>query len=290
MSAEDLIEPIEQAEDLDRVADPLHRAIRRLPKGVRSVLGGDWLGHPLHPMLTDLPIGFWTSAWVLDIVGGPETETAADALLGLGVLSAVPTVAAGWVDWTFLDRPTRRVGVVHALSNAVATSLFAGSWLARRRGERARGIALCHAGAVVATVGGFLGGYLAFNGETEPKEVQERVRDRPLDPRDGQLAGVPSDNTTLVSVLAKYRQAGYAADFRPVGAEGEVRCDACGTRSAARSFTDLLERRLEGASDPDDMMLVVAGSCPSCGARGVMTLSYGPVAGEADAAVVSRLP
>lgn len=290
MSAEALIEPIEQAEHLDRVADPLHRVIGRLPKGVGSALGGDWLGHPLHPMLTDLPIGFWTSAWVLDMVGGPETEAAADALLGLGVLSAVPTVAAGWVDWTFLDRPTRRVGVVHALSNAVATSLFAGSWLARRRGRRARGIVLCHAGAVVATLGGFLGGHLAFDAEGEPNEVEDRPGDRPIDPRDGQVAGVPSDNTTLVSVLAKYRQAGYTADFRPVGVEGEVRCNACGTTSAARSFTDLAERRLEGASDPDDMMLVVASSCPSCGAQGVMTLSYGPGAGESDAAVVSRLP
>lgn len=159
-----VIERLAGVQALDGVADPVHRVLRQMPEGAATLLRGRWLGHPVHPVLTDLAIGFWTSAWVLDMVGGTHSEGAADALVGLGVVSAVPTVATGWADWVTLPRSQRRIGVVHAVSNAAATSLFAASWLARRNGARGRGVALCHAGAAVATVGGMLGGHLAFAG------------------------------------------------------------------------------------------------------------------------------
>lgn len=104
------------------------------------------------------------------------------------------------------------------------------------------------------------------------------------------VSGTPNDNTTLVSVLADLKKAGFATDFQPVGDDGGVRCGECGTVSPAETYEDLTERRLEGASDPDDMMLVVAGRCPSCHAAGAMTLGYGPGSGESDTAVVARLP
>lgn len=285
------VDRIEQVDALDAIADPLHGALRRVPPPIAGALRGSWLGHPLHPMLTDLPIGFWTSAWVLDLVGGRRSEPAADALLGLGVLSAFPTIAAGWADWVQLPRAERRVGVVHAVSNAAATSLFAASWVARRHGARRRGVALCHAGAAAATIGGFLGGHLAF-----PAGHVEDGSDGPRDAREdqanehAQVAGAPSDNTTLVSVLHTLRQDGFTADLQSVGDQGDVRCGSCGTASPADTFTDLTERRLEGASDPDDLMLVVAGRCPACSVGGVLTLTYGPAAGEADTAVIARLP
>lgn len=149
---------------VDRFADPLHRAVgAALPRGPRKdALHGVWLGHPLHPLLTDLPIGFWTSAWVLDIVGGRRSRPAARRLVGLGVLSAVPTVAAGFADWSELERPERRVGAVHAVANAAATGLYALSYLARRRGRPGAGVALGWAGATAATAGGYLGGHLAY--------------------------------------------------------------------------------------------------------------------------------
>jgi hypothetical protein len=154
---------IDQVEAIDAVADPIHGMIdRHLPARLRSLLQGRWLGHPAHPLLTDVVIGFWTSAWVLDVVGDERTEGVADAFVAAGVVSAVPTVWAGWADWIELPRERRRSGVVHAASNATATALFSGSWLARRRGNRTLGVALGHAGATVATVGGYLGGHLAF--------------------------------------------------------------------------------------------------------------------------------
>ena len=71
------------------------------------------LGHPLHPVLTDLPIGFWTSAWVLDLIGGEDHAPAAQLLVGLGLLSTVPTIATGAADWTALPRRDKRLGLLH---------------------------------------------------------------------------------------------------------------------------------------------------------------------------------
>ena len=157
-------ERLEATEALDRFAGPVHQTVARLlPRGgLKDVLHGVWLGHPLHPLLTDLPIGFWTSAFVLDIVGGRRARPAAEALVGLGVVSAVPTAVSGLADWSELNSPERRSGGVHAGANLLATGLYGMSLVARRRGKHVGGVALGMAGATFATVGGFLGGHLTF--------------------------------------------------------------------------------------------------------------------------------
>jgi nitrite reductase/ring-hydroxylating ferredoxin subunit/uncharacterized membrane protein len=127
-----------------------------------SVLSGTWLGHPLHPALTDLPIGAWTSAFVLDIVGGRRSRRAAQTLVGLGVLTAVPTALTGLSDWADTAGPTRRVGVVHGLANAAGMTLYGLSWMARRAGQQRRGALLGMIGALSATAGATLGGHLTF--------------------------------------------------------------------------------------------------------------------------------
>ena len=154
-----------ELEALDRGVERLRRLSEAVPEELRPALAGDWLGHPLHPLLTDLAIGFWTSAWALDLIGGRRSDRAATILVGLGVASAVPTAASGLVDWREVDRPKQRVGVVHAVANVTATALYAASFVQRCRGHRARGIVTGMAAAGVATVGGYLGGHLAF-GET----------------------------------------------------------------------------------------------------------------------------
>jgi hypothetical protein len=163
-----LLPRLEATAALDRLAGPLHAAVARaLPAGrARDLLRGSWLGHAVHPVLTDLPVGFWTSAWVLDLVGGPASAPAATTLVGLGVASAVPTAATGLADWSGLPARTRRPGVVHAGTNAAATALYAASYLARRRGRRGLGVGLGLAGAAAATAGGLLGGDLAFGSRT----------------------------------------------------------------------------------------------------------------------------
>ncbi len=150
------------ARNLDGAVRSLARVASAIPsKGpVKDALSGTWLDHPLHPMLTDLPIGFWTSAWVLDIVGGERDRDAARRLVGAGVLCALPAALTGAADWSDTEGASRRVGVVHAIVNSSALVLYAGSWIARRRGRDRQGVALSWAGATFATVGGFLGGHL----------------------------------------------------------------------------------------------------------------------------------
>jgi hypothetical protein len=148
---------------LDRFVDPLSRFADRVlaRDDVRGALAGDWLGHPLHPALTDLPIGFWTSAFALDL-GGNRCRRAADLMVAAGLLSVLPTAATGIADWRHRDRGGRRLGVVHAAGNVVASALYALSLGHRMRGHRLRGVGFGVAGASAATAAAYLGGHLAF--------------------------------------------------------------------------------------------------------------------------------
>lgn len=159
-----LVEQLGRTERLDRLADGVHARIEPLLGSTKlgSQLRGRALGHRLHPLLTDVPVGSWTSAWVLDLLGGVRAEPAADLLVAVGVAAAVPTALTGWADWVTLPRAERRIGVVHALANATATGLYAASLAARLADRRRSGVALGHAGAAAATLGGLLGGHLAF--------------------------------------------------------------------------------------------------------------------------------
>jgi hypothetical protein len=84
-------------------------------------------------------------------------------------------------------------------------------------------------------------------------------------------------------------QRGFDESFK-VGKAGQVDCLACGHASPARTFKVDSQKRVEGVSDPDDESLVVALHCPSCGARGTLTLAYGPRAGREEAQVLGDLP
>jgi nitrite reductase/ring-hydroxylating ferredoxin subunit/uncharacterized membrane protein len=107
-------------------------------------------------------IGAWTSATIVDFVGGRRGARAAQFLVGFGCLSAIPTSMAGAADWSRTDPGDQRVGLVHAASNSAALVLYAWSWNARRKGRRGRGIVFGLAGASAATVGGYLGGHLVY--------------------------------------------------------------------------------------------------------------------------------
>ncbi|MFD3679194.1 DUF2231 domain-containing protein [Streptomyces sp. NPDC058613] len=97
----------------------------------RDVLHGRWLGHPVHPLMVQLPMGSWVSAAVLECV--PGRQRAARALVGVGIVAALPAEAAGWTDWAELRRPQMRVGLVHAAANAAGVALYALSFAARAR-------------------------------------------------------------------------------------------------------------------------------------------------------------
>ena len=171
---------LENAAALDRPVRALEPAVGALfGTGARaSVLRGEWLGHAVHPMLTDVAIGTWTSASVLDLLGGPHSSAAAQRLIGTGLLAAGPTAWTGWAEWAAAGSRDKRVGVVHAVTNAVAIGVYAASWLARRRGRHGTGARLALAGAAVSGAGAYLGGHLA-----EARKVASRHRaydDAPL--------------------------------------------------------------------------------------------------------------
>ncbi|TDC53007.1 iron-sulfur protein [Actinomadura sp. KC345] len=156
---------LEKAEALDKVAKPSSSMVKRVvrPKVVRNLLSGTNLGHPLHPMLTDVPIGAWTMAGLLDAVGGREAEPAADLLVTAGIAAAVPTALTGANDWSDTLGGERRVGLVHAAANSAALMLYAASLAARRRGDRGKGKALGFAGLGVMAASAYLGGHLSFS-------------------------------------------------------------------------------------------------------------------------------
>src|SRR3954454_11209988 len=123
---------------LDRVADPLSNAVRRayeaagpIGQQAKNALHGVWLGHPLHPVFTDVPIGAWTTALALDAAadGDPGMLRAATFALGVGLVGAAGAAVSGLTDWSETDGRSRRTGLIHGLLNIDATSLV-------RRGVR----------------------------------------------------------------------------------------------------------------------------------------------------------
>jgi len=163
----DLIEQLAAAEGLDPVAEPIAKLARDAtrPQPLKDILSGTWLGHPVHPLLVALPIGLWAGAILVDLIGGAESERAADQLLVAGVASTLPTVATGYSDWgdtTVGSDTIRRVGLVHAAANATSVALMVGSLVARGRGARRRGKALAMAGFGAVGFGGWLGGHMSY--------------------------------------------------------------------------------------------------------------------------------
>jgi hypothetical protein len=108
---------------------------------VQAPRRGFGVGHPLHPILTDVPIGVWTSSILLDWPGGKANQSASDRLILIGLLAAGATAASGWSDWANAEGEhagVRRSGLVHAAANTTAVAPMLGSYSARKRGAGAR--------------------------------------------------------------------------------------------------------------------------------------------------------
>src|SRR5690606_30840135 len=132
------------------------------PQAVKDALYGTWVGHPLHPFLTDITLGSLTTSMVLDVLG---EEAGADKALKLGVLSSGATALSGaaqWYDATNSEEP-RRLGALHAELNTVALGLYVTSWMLRDRDHRAAGIATAWIGHALSHASGYIGGHLAYN-------------------------------------------------------------------------------------------------------------------------------
>jgi nitrite reductase/ring-hydroxylating ferredoxin subunit/uncharacterized membrane protein len=160
------VDLVERQEWLEPVESGLQQAVGSTfdsagaaGRKVRNFLHGVWLGHPLHPVLTDIPIGAWTAAVILDAADVPR---GADVAVQVGLAGAVGSAVTGLTDWQATDGAARRIGLVHGLMNTTATTLFVASLVARNRRNRSAGRTLALIGYAVGLAAAYLGGHLVY--------------------------------------------------------------------------------------------------------------------------------
>ena len=156
---------------IDQVAEPLSKAVRGAyeaagPVGqqAKNALHGVWLGHPLHPVFTDLPIGAWTTALALDAAsnGDPGMRRAATFAMGVGLTGALGAAVTGLTDWSETDGQSRRAGLIHGLLNLTATALFTTAFALRKKDSHEGGRKCAWAGYAIALGAAYLGGDLVY--------------------------------------------------------------------------------------------------------------------------------
>lgn len=214
MATEALIKVVEQQEALDQLSDQIQPLVRNAfksagPAGreLKNIFHGTWLGHPLHPVLTDVPLGAWTAALALDamesISGRRELGAGADAAIAVGLVGAAGAAVTGLTDWSETDGRARKVGLLHGLLNVGATVLYTTSLVLRRKQKRNAGVGFAMLGYAVSSASAYLGGHLVFSeqigvnhaaAQEMPKEFVPVLSDAEL--REGEMkradaGGVP---------------------------------------------------------------------------------------------------
>lgn len=192
MAQDTALQIIDRQDWLEPVADQLQQAVTAVydqageaGQKVKNALHGTWLGHPLHPVLTDIPVGAWTAALVMDalheITGQRAYARGADAAITVGLVGAAGAAITGLTDWQATDGRARRLGLVHALMNTTGVLLYAGSLASRKNRNRTAGRALSMIGYAVAFGAAYLGGKLVYSeqvgvnhtiGQQFPKDFQ----------------------------------------------------------------------------------------------------------------------
>src|SRR5918912_2079991 len=150
----------------EKVQPKVQEAIGKGGVGMRNALDGTWLGAPLHPALSDVPVGSWTAALIFDgldaTTDSPAMRNAADAALAVGIAGGFVAAVAGISDWRYLRGGSRRMGLAHALVNAAGLDLNVTSLVLRARGRRNAGRLAFLAGYSLNVVGAHLGGELSY--------------------------------------------------------------------------------------------------------------------------------
>ncbi len=239
----------QSADRIDALAKPVQETVIKLfksggPVGTRiaDFLHGIWLGHPLHPVMTDIPVGAWTAAVLLDTMeassGSRGMGKAADAAVALGIAGAVGSAATGIADWMHLRGESRRTGFTHALLNTMALSLFIGSLVARGNRSRGLGRMLALTGYTIAGASAYLGGDLVFRQKIgvnhAPKQIDapEYTAVLPVEQLpENQLTRAMLDDTPLVLLrrgMQVYALAESCAHLGGPLAEGDLDSTADG--------------------------------------------------------------
>jgi nitrite reductase/ring-hydroxylating ferredoxin subunit/uncharacterized membrane protein len=176
----------------------------------KNALHGVWLGHPLHPAITDIPVGSWTVAAALDVLemrGDSRYQTGADAAVMVGLLGAIPAALSGMTDWSDTHGKPQRVGAMHGILNIGAAAAYAGSYAARKSDKRGLGRCLGFLGFGLVLASAYLGGELSYTQkigvnhapdlEDElPKDFTEAIAEAEL--TDGKPAKATVDGVPLM--------------------------------------------------------------------------------------------
>src|SRR4051812_42608368 len=162
MSLMGILDRVADMDAFDKVIEPARRAVlvALKPQALKDFLHGSWLGHPLHPVLVQAPVGSWVSAGVLDAI--PPLRPAATVLIGTGVATAVPAALSGAADWSEQATGVRRLGAVHAVLNTAALGLYVGSLVARGKGLGTLGRVLSYSGLGIAGGSAAIGGHMSY--------------------------------------------------------------------------------------------------------------------------------
>jgi uncharacterized membrane protein len=162
--AVDLTKRLERSDALDSLIAKVRPVVDGIiaTTGTSQMLQGRWLGHAVHPLLTDLPLGMWTAANVLDLSAGPSSRRSAERLIAVGLAASPAVFVTGWAEWRQVGTREQRVGIVHALLNATSVVLYGLSLFSRRRDNHRLGVALALGGSAVVGASGYLGGHLTL--------------------------------------------------------------------------------------------------------------------------------
>jgi nitrite reductase/ring-hydroxylating ferredoxin subunit len=156
-----IVAAIEELPGLESISEWITQTLAPITarRSLMDLLHGRWLGHALHPVLSDVPLGMWGSVPLLDVIGD---DTGAAVLTAGGCIAALATVATGAADWSVTVGRNRRLGLVHGLANSAALGLQLGALAARVRGRTGRGRLLSAAGLAASLGAAYLGGELVF--------------------------------------------------------------------------------------------------------------------------------
>lgn len=176
MSQKNIIKSIEENDWLGTAGDAVQPVIIKAFKAggdagqqIKDALHGTWLGHPLHPAITDVPIGAWSVAAALDtaeLSGSKKFRKGADAAVVIGIVGALGAAVTGITDWTGTTKQKRKVGLMHGLLNVGATALYTTSYVLRKNKKtRKAAIGFSMAGYGMMSLAAYLGGHLVYGNQ-----------------------------------------------------------------------------------------------------------------------------
>lgn len=213
---------VERTPALERGGDTVAQAVVRvtgrteLTRDMADLLHGLWLGHPLHAVLTDVTIGTWTSAILLDmasiITDSDQLEEGADFLTAFGTMSAGATAATGLNDYSRIKDDAKREGLLHGLLNAAAITSYAISTAARLMGKRRLGLGASVLGFGITLYSAWIGGDMVYRkrvGVNHAIQPGEALRVwTPVMPNEELLEGQPRRVEVDETPILLYRRYG----------------------------------------------------------------------------------